>query len=410
MASQRLPYPSSIESRPRERATPAHVVQPALVPLPVLKPQLPSAASILPYLEAIDARRWYSNAGPLVTELEEQLSRQLGFQDRGVVTTANATVGITAALLARRVPAGSLCVLPSWTFVATPHAARAAGLTPWFHDVDRRTWALNPCEVLETLKRIPRPVGAVIVVAPFGAPIDIDAWQDFEERTGILVIVDAAAGFDTARPSRIPLVVSLHATKILGAGEGGFISSTDSKLLERFRAACNFGFQGSRIATLPALNAKMSEYHAAVGLASLALWRETRQQHARITEWYRQIIPRLERVSLQPGYGNGWVSATTSILGPPRSAAKIAAHLHRCGIETRAWWGEGCHGQPAFLDCPRGLLAVTEELGPRVLGLPHFPDMQKRDVDQVADTLAHILEDVLSDTRSGHVRERRRRA
>jgi dTDP-4-amino-4,6-dideoxygalactose transaminase len=405
MASQRLPYPLSIELRPPERATRARAAQPALVPLPVLKPQLPSAASILPYLEAIDARRWYSNAGPLVTELEAQLSRQLGFQDRGVVTTANATVGITAALLARRVPAGSLCIVPSWTFVATPHAVRAAGLTPWFHDVDRRTWALNPNEVMETLKRMPRPVGALVVVSPFGAPIDVDAWQEFEERTGILLVVDAAAGFDTARPSRIPQVVSLHATKILGAGEGGFVASTDTRLLERFRAACNFGFHGARIATLPALNAKMSEYHAAVGLASLALWHENRQQHARITEWYRQIIPRLERVSLQPGYGNGWVSATTSILGPPRSAAKIAAHLRRSGIETRAWWGEGCHRQPAFMDCPHSVLTVTEELGPRVLGLPHFPEMQKRDVEQVADTLA----DILADAGNGRARERRRR-
>jgi dTDP-4-amino-4,6-dideoxygalactose transaminase len=406
MASQRLLYPVPIESPICETTHRPHVAQPGLAPLPVLRPQLPLAASLQPYLEAIDARRWYSNAGPMVTRLEEQLSQRLGFSNRGVVTAANATVGITVALLARRVPAGSLCIVPSWTFVATPHAVRAAGLTPWFHDVDRRTWALNRDEVMETLKRIPKPVGALVVVSPFGAPLDIDAWQEFEDRTGILVVVDAAAGFDTARPSRIPLVVSLHATKILGAGEGGFICSTDTRLLERFRAGCNFGFQGERIAMLPALNAKMSEYHAAVGLASLALWREIRQQHARITEWYRQIIPQLERVSLQPGYGNGWASATTSIQLPPRSAARIVAHLRGAGIETKAWWGEGCHRMPAFLDCPRSALPVTEELGTRVLGLPHFPDIQKRDVDRVAGALA----DVLSDTRSASFRERRRRA
>jgi len=265
---------------------------------------------------------------------------------------------------------------------------------------------LNPDEVTETLKRIPKPVGALVVVSPFGAPLDIDAWQEFEDRTGILVVVDAAAGFDTARPSRIPLVVSLHATKILGAGEGGFVASTDTRLLERFRAGCNFGFQGERIAMLPALNAKMSEYHAAVGLASLALWREIRQQHARITGWYRQIIPQLDRVSLQPCYGNGWVSATTSIQLPPRSAGRIVAHLRGAGIETKAWWGEGCHRMPAFLDCPRSALPVTEELGTRVLGLPHFPDIQKPDVDRVADALA----DALSKTRSASFRERRRRA
>jgi len=407
MASQRLLYPIPKQPQPCEvRIQPPLAAPSGSSDLPVLRPQLPCAARILPYLEAIDARRWYSNTGPLVTQLEEQLSRQLGFEDRGVVTTANATIGITVALMARRLPEGSLCLMPSWTFVATPHAARAAGLTPYFHDVDRRTWALNPDEVVETLKRMSRPVGAVIVVSPFGAPVPIDAWQEFEDRTGILVVVDAAAGFDIARPSRIPQVVSLHATKILGAGEGGFIASTDTRLIERARATCNFGFQGSRTAAFPALNAKMSEYHAAVGLASLADWPEIRQRHARIAAWYRQAIPRLDRVSLEPGYGNGWVSGTTSVLLPPRARDRIVAHLRQAGIETKEWWGPGCHAQPAFMDCPRGILPVTEELGARVLGLPHFPDMQQKDVDRVADALSEALPQALTI----RTRERRRRA
>jgi dTDP-4-amino-4,6-dideoxygalactose transaminase len=401
MASQRLPYPASTGLILRPLA-------PELVPrprarsdlMPVLRPRLPSAAEILPYLEAIDERRWYSNLGPLVTQLEEQLSQHVG--GCKVVTTANATLGLTAALLALRLPAGSICLMPSWTFAATPHAARAAGLAVWFHDVDRRSWALNPDQVTETLKRMPRPVSVVIVVAPFGAPIEMKGWEEFQDRTGIAVIVDAAAAFDAARPSRIPIVVSLHATKILGAGEGGFVASTDSRFLERVRASCNFGFQGSRNAMRPALNSKMSEYHAAVALASLASWPRIRQQHAHVMEWYRRGIATLERVSLQPKYGNGWVSATTSVLLPPRSRDRIAQDLLQSGIETRQWWGEGCHVQPAFMDCPRSTLAVTEELGSRVLGLPHFPDMQKRDVDDVLGAL--------SDALSRRPRERRRTA
>jgi dTDP-4-amino-4,6-dideoxygalactose transaminase len=357
----------------------------------VLRPKLPAAPEIRPYLEEIDQLRWYSNSGPLVSRLEERLSRHLGFSKPSVVTTANATLGLTVALMARRVPAGSVCLVPSWTFAATPHAVRAAGLVPWFLDVDRRTWALNPDEVTESLKRMPLPVSAVIVVAPFGAPVDVKAWEEFQDRSGISVIIDAAAAFDATRPSQIACVVSLHATKILGAGEGGFISSTDSQFLERVRACCNFGFQGSRNAMLAALNAKMSEYHAAVGLAALESWPDTRLQHVRIMEWYRRGVARLDRVSLQPKYGHGWVSGTTSVMLPPGARKRVADHLLECGIETRQWWGEGCHRQPAFMDCPRSSLAVTEELGVRVLGLPHFPDMQKRDVDAVLFSLSAAL-------------------
>src|SRR6202040_2022192 len=86
--------------------------------LQVLRPQLPSAADLLPYLAEIDQLRWYSNSGPLVVRLEEQLSRHLGFSSPGVITTANATLGLSVALMARRVPQGSICLVPSWTFAA----------------------------------------------------------------------------------------------------------------------------------------------------------------------------------------------------------------------------------------------------------------------------------------------------
>ena len=380
-----LLYAKSAERMPVSRPCPA------LARMAVMRPKLPSASEILPYLQTIDNQRWYSNCGPLVTRLEEKLSHRLGFAGQGVISTSNGTLALIVALLARNAPAGSLCLMPSWTFAATPHAARAAGMTPWFHDVDRRTWALNPGQVMETLRHMSLPVRAVMVVSPFGAPLDIGSWEEFEERTGIPVVVDAAAGFDTAPPGRIPVVVSLHATKILGAGEGGFIATRDPELCRRLQVCSNFGFLDSRSAVMPALNAKMSEYHAAVALAGLAHWPATRAQHARVTEWYRAAIERLDGVSLQPGYGEGWVSSTTSVLLPVGSMESVTSSLLQSGIDTRKWWGEGCHVQPAFADCPRGPLPATEDLGGRVLGLPHFPEMCRGDVNRVVDALGTAL-------------------
>jgi dTDP-4-amino-4,6-dideoxygalactose transaminase len=356
-----------------------------------MKPKLPSAAELLPYLETIDAERWYSNWGPLVTRLEQELAQRLHLNGNGVVTVANCTAGLTAALFARQVPAGSFCILPSWTFAATPHAAIAAGLTPWFHDVDPRNWALDPDAVMETAARITPAPGAVIVVSPFGAPVDLRAWEAFEDRTGIPVVVDAAAGIDTVGASRIPCVVSLHATKVLGAGEGGFIATSDPRLADRARSCCNFGFEHSRSAMLPALNAKMSEYHAAVALAGLVEWPPTRARHQRIADWYRGALASLAEVSLQPGYASGWISGTTSVLLPSGSCAYISERLRQASIETRPWWGAGCHVQPAFQHCPRQALPVTEDLGRRVLGLPHSPDLRRWEVERVVQTLSEAL-------------------
>jgi dTDP-4-amino-4,6-dideoxygalactose transaminase len=231
----------------------------------------------------------------------------------------------------------------------------------------------------------------VVVVSPFGAPIRTKAWEKFQEETGVLVVVDAAAGFDTVSAGKLLSVVSLHATKILAAGEGGFVLTNNAAVANRVRACSNFGFEDSRVALCRGINAKMSEYHAAVALASLAQWPAVRLKHLKIMDWYRQALAPVARVSLQPGYGEGWASGTTSVVLPPGSAAQVAGRLLHCGIETRSWWGRGCHVQTAFADCPRGALPVTNDLGERVLGLPHYADMGKESVSEVVASLAHAL-------------------
>jgi dTDP-4-amino-4,6-dideoxygalactose transaminase len=359
--------------------------------MPVMRPKLPSTRQLVPYLRAIEERRSYSNSGPLCQKLESELSRQLHCQQEMVITAASATAGITAALLALDLPPDSICLMPSWTFVATPHAALAAGMKPFFMDVDRHSWALDPSEVRRALADGLCAPQAIMVVSPFGAPLDVTAWQKLQQETGIPIIVDAAAGFDTVRFSSLISVVSLHATKILAAGEGGFVVTPTSELRDRLKSCSNFGFLGSRVAQCRAVNSKMSEYHAAVALASLEAWPATRLRHLQIASWYRKGLAHVPGVALQPGYGEGWACGTTNVLLEGDSAESIGRYLLREGVETRMWWGTGCHLQPAFSACSRGKLPQTEFLAAHTLGLPHFPDMEKADVDLVCRVLGKAL-------------------
>ncbi len=239
--------------------------------LVVARPRLPLAETILPYLQRIDEARWYSNFGPLLTELEDRLSQRFPEGTR-VITVANGTQALALTLMAMDLPAGGLVAMPAWTFVATAHAVLQAGLVPWFVDVDEQTWSLDPALLAARLSQAPGPVVGAIPVSPFGRPLDLAAWRAFRETTGVPVLVDAAAGFDAADDARLPLVVSLHATKVAGAGEGGFLATDDPDLAARVRALSTFGFRGSRDSLLPATNAKLSEYTAAGGLASRDGW------------------------------------------------------------------------------------------------------------------------------------------
>lgn len=351
--------------------------------LPVAKPRLPFADEILPYLRRIDQSRWYSNGGPLVQEFEARLAPHAG--DGAVATVANATVGLTLALLTYDLPPGSLCMVPAWTFAATAHAIELAGLVPWIVDVDAESWALEPDAARQLLSEAPGPVSAIMPVSPFGHPIDFAAWSSFRNETGVAVVIDAAAMFDTIQTGSVPAVVSLHATKVLGVGEGGFVVVNDPGFIQELQKRANFGFWGSREATAPSFNGKLSEYGAAVGLAALDTWKATRADFARVAAAYRDGFAEQSKVLLQEGFGERWVSSTVIVAVEDAGAEAVGRALAAQRIGTRRWWGGGLHRHGAFAKFPRGKTDRTEKLADNVIGLPCWRDLPNDKIEQICD-------------------------
>lgn len=373
-----------MSQRTRERTDSFWQYEAALdLELPVAKPRLPLADEILPYLRRIDDTRWYSNNGPLVEEFEARLATYAG--GGAVATVANATLALALALLTYDLPPGSLCMVPAWTFAATGHAIQLAGLVPWIVDVDAASWALEPATALTLLRDAPAPVSAVIPVSPFGRPIDFAGWSSFREATGIAVVIDAAAMFDTIRVGSVPSVVSLHATKVLGVGEGGFVLGTDAAFIQELQKRANFGFWGSREATVRSLNGKLSEYPAAVGLAALDDWNATRTDFARVAAAYRNAFAGQPGVMLQEGFGQRWVSSTVMVSVAEAGAETVGRELAGNRIGTRRWWGGGLHRHAAFQEFPRARTDHTEQLVERVIGLPCWRDLPNDKVEKICE-------------------------
>lgn len=285
-----------------------------------MKPLLPTADKIMPYLRRVDESRYYSNFGELNTEYKNRLGELFGAP---CATGSSATSLITATLMALGLPKGSMVVMPSWTFPATAAAVVSAGLVPYFVDV----WDNG----VLTGDAFQHHAAAVIVVSPFGSPLDMTVWNDWNNER-IPVIIDAAAGFDAfstiCKPQSTPVIISTHATKAFGTGEGGFVTCTDTDLLERVRRITNFGLTPDRRIEYTGLNCKFSEYHAAVGLAELDGWKDK-----------RKLI--LEKVK---PYGIDYAVTLVPVRGE--------------GVMGKY----GCHIHPAYAEFPRTELPVTEEL------------------------------------------------
>jgi dTDP-4-amino-4,6-dideoxygalactose transaminase len=370
-------------------AAPWDILRPPAVP--VARPRLAPIEAALSYLKRIDEARTYSNYGPLNALLEARLAARFGLPPGSVVTCANATVGLTLSLMAVRAE-GDYCVVPAWTFAATGHAVLAAGLTPYLVDVDPASGALTPELALAACAQAPGKVAAVLPVAPYGAPLDPIAWDRFEAMTGVPVVIDAAAGFDALKPGDAPAVVSLHATKVLGVGEGGFVVCRDEAKVAEVKKRSNFGFAGSRDASAVGTNGKLSEYAAAVGLAGLDLWPLLRAEYATVLGYYRAALKDAPGLRIAEGLGETWVASTFSVEAEEAAILSIEQRLADAGIATRRWWGAGLHSHTAFKDLSAAPLPVTERLAAQTLGLPCWPGLQPDALVWIVGIVRNALE------------------
>ncbi len=361
--------------------------------IPVIRPQLPTVDKIVPYLRRIDEARYYTNHGALLRELERRFARHFSVAPTQVAMVANGTLALSAALLASGAKTGKRCLLPAWTYVASAAAVWAANLTPHFVDVSPDTWMLDP----EAIKRRSDldDVGAVMVVSLFGAPIDISAWDAFTVQTGIPVVIDGAASFDTAatvpqnRAGQTPIMISLHATKVFGIGEGSLVLCGDESLVQRLRQICNFGIWGINQAAVLGYNGKLSEYHAAVGLAMLDEWDERRSRLLALTQKYSVGLGELPKIRTSPSYGSGWISCYCHVSVDGNGSA-ISDRLNQMGIKTRRW--PPVHAQRAYQSFPRDPLPVTDDLDESVFALPFYHDLTDEHLARVLSCLEVAVE------------------
>jgi len=394
-----------------------------------LIPDLPETDAIIPWLRRMEAQRWYTNYGPLVQELEQGLLAllQAANPQRNLSLTTLAT-GYHALELGLRVldlPPHATVLLPAVTFPACPQAVHHAGFTPLLADIDATTWQLTPAIARKVASQ--QKIAAVMPVAMYGVPLDAEAWDAFTEETGIPVLIDAAAAFEVQKIPRHALVAhSLHATKPFGIGEGGVLVGCNAERIARARQLSNFGTE-QRIAQSWGSNAKLSEFHAAVGLAQLTRWPMNKAKRAALLEQYQAALPHYSP-PLEGGVRGGVLSTSADASYPkqpphpasrgdgisirfqpaieqavpallmldiaPHLAGDVAAILQAKGIATHQTYLPPLYRHPAFTGLDRVTItgeqtatcSNAETLARHLLGVPFHPFMEEGDVERVVES------------------------
>lgn len=344
------------------------------------QPLAPDPALFAELAAGIWERGRWSNGGPLVTELERRLEEASGWPH--AVATASGTSALTAALLALELPHGGEVITSPLTFRATALAIEAAGLTPVFAAADAVTLNLRADAVAEAITD--RTV-AILPVHLFGVAADpeLDALADARE---LPIVYDAAHayGFADIVGRGTLSAYSLHATKLLHTGEGGFVATGSDALDSAVRHAVNFGIDGGSDRRA-GFNGKLPELAAAVGLAALPRLAAEVAARESLRAAYTRLVSASSRV-LEHAPGAARALVVEVVRCAPDDQSRILRELAERDVIARAFpalCAEGQRYDEAIVVGSSG--QAQAELARSAIALPFHGRVGQEHIDAISE-------------------------
>jgi dTDP-4-amino-4,6-dideoxygalactose transaminase len=363
--------------------------------VPITSPTMPAEDLLVKEYQKIIKSGMITN-GAKVREFEEQVKRYIGVKH--AIALSNCTSGLM--LIMKALGLTGEVILPSFTFHATAHAAVWNGLDLVFVDCDAKTYNLDP-EAVE--KAITPRTSAIIGVHVFGNPADIDRLENIAKKHKLKLIFDAAHGFGTKYQGRKAGVFgdaesfSLSPTKLLTAGEGGVVTTNNDGLASLIRAGRNYGDTGDYNPAFSGLSARMSEFHALLGLETLKMLDVNVSKRKTAVELYKKELGQLPGLSFQTiNEGNQSSYKDFSVdIDPAKfgiSRDDLAEALTAENIVVKKYFYPPVHRQKAFARyaVPANKLVNTDRIASRALSLPLYSHIESSTVLKIIEAVKNI--------------------
>ncbi len=362
--------------------------------IPVCEPML--AGNELAYVTDAVSTGWISSSGKYVTEFEKAFADYCGVSH--AVAVCNGTVALHLMLVAAGIGPGDEVIIPSFTMASSAFAVCYTGAKPVFVDADCETWNID---VSKIEKKITNKTKAIMPVHIFGNPCDMDALSTIAHKHGLLILDDSAEahgaeykGKKTGSFSDITSF-SFFANKNLTTGEGGMVV-TDSKShfdrLRYFRNVC-FPLDAPRVYMHEDIgfNYRMSNLHAAIGLAQVEKADHYRDLRIRNAQLYAKHLSRVPGITFQKDTTGAlnvhWMNAIVidpKVFGNGRDG--VISRLRERGIDTRLLF-TGMHRQNALrkfgCDCS-GEYPVCDRLTANGFYLPSGSNLTEEEIAYVS--------------------------
>lgn len=329
---------------------------------------------------------WISG-GLYVGQLEKWLSSIL--TTRHTLVVSNGTTALHLAYLGLGIKPGDEIIVPGFAFMTAANIALNMNAVPVFADVDQDTW----CVTAKSIEaKITNKTKLIVPVHTYGNVCDMDSINEL----GLPVIEDAAEALFSKYNGKYCGTFgdigtfSMHATKTLTTGEGGFVVCNDDSIVDTMVIYRNHGRRenGGYFHVRAGYNFRMTNMQAALGCAQTENANTIISERKRVYDTYKRFLSNKSGIKLQEYSSHVepvvWSVAATiddSVFRQGRDG--VIADLGEYGIESR----------PGFVSSNRlnyfsvHSVPISETLGNSVISLPTYPQLSDIDIEYVCECL-----------------------
>ena len=391
--------------------------------------------------EAFDTN-WVVPLGPNVNGFEDDLQKFVG-EGKEVVALSSGTAAVHLGLLACGVGPGDEVLIQSFTFCASSNPITYLGATPVFIDSEKDSWNIDPDLLEEAIKDRIAKTGktpkAIVPVALYGMPYDIERIMEIGNRYGIPVMEDAAEGFGSRWKGRVLGtfgkygVLSFNGNKMITTSGGGALICEDKASKDRIlwyatqaREAYPY-YQHEAIG----YNYRMSNVCAGIGRGQMTIVDEHIRHHQKLAALYAELFKDVEGIRLHAnpdkrydsnywlntitidpsvrvkGQENAYKTVVTGVVGgvasvihavdnpttdcqPNDNVEALRVGLDALNIESRPLW-KPMHKQPVYKNAPAYVNGVSEALFKVGLCLPSGPYVTEDDARLIVEAIKELI-------------------
>lgn len=350
--------------------------------LNVTKPYLPPMEEYIEYLKQIWDKHLLTNQGPLACELEKKLSDFLKIDNIHFVS--NGTIALQLALEAFNLKNCEIITTP-FSFIATTNSILWQNCKPVFVDINPEDYNIDVNKIEE---KITEKTKAIMAVHVFGVPCDVERIDEIAKKHNLKVIYDGAHCFGVEYNGRALLsygdisTCSFHATKVFHSVEGGMCYSKDDTINKKIGLLMKFGYEGDNYQEI-GINAKNSEFHAAMGLCCLKHLDEIILKRKQISELYDKLLANCVKVLKHENHKYNYIYYPC-LFKNEDEVLRVLTALKENGVVARRYFYPSLN-TIKYMDyccCP-----ISEDISNRIVCLPLDPYMTDENVNLICNVI-----------------------